>query len=151
MLSIIPDFLNPNTHYSFSIKPCYYSLFSFHPQTSDIINYWATDYPLITHWLLTNWFHWCDRLVSSRVSSGKRRLLCGRPAKLTGMADRVALNGYWKKEIGPHLLTLRFENKEKRRKVTKCGPNIFWFLLSCFCRFRCLCSRLLPFRHMFCW
>ena len=25
------------------------------------------------------------------------------------------------KEIGPHLLTLRFENKEKRRKVTKCS------------------------------
>ena len=29
------------------------------------------------------------------------------------------------KDIGPQLLTLRFENKEKRRKVTKCGPNIF--------------------------
>ena len=52
-------------------------------------------------------------------------------------------------EIGPHLLTLRFENKEKRRKVTKRGPNILWFLLSCFRRFRCLCSKLLPFRPFF--
>ena len=32
MLFITPDFLTPNNHYSFSFKPCYYSLFSFHPK-----------------------------------------------------------------------------------------------------------------------
>ena len=32
MLFITPDFLTPNNHYSFSFKPCYYSLFSFHPE-----------------------------------------------------------------------------------------------------------------------
>ena len=76
-LSIIPDFPNPNIHYWFSIKPCYYPLFTFHPQT------WYNQ--LLSNWLPINYTlitHWCHRLVSSRVSSGKRFLLCGRPAKL---------------------------------------------------------------------
>ena len=81
-LFIIP---NPNIHYSFSFKPCYYSLFSFHPQNiwyNQLLSNWLP----INYLLITHWFHWCHRLVSSRVSSGKRRLLCGRPAKLTGMS-----------------------------------------------------------------
>ena len=153
MLSIIPDFPNPNIHYSFSFKPMLLFVIKFPPQKiwyNQLLSNWQP----INYLLITHWFHWCHRLVSSRVSSGKRHLLCGRPAKLTGMTlegRSGCTERYRIKEIGPHLLTLRFENKAKRRKVTKSGSTFFWFLLSCFRRFRCLCSKLLPFRHIFCW
>ena len=204
MLFITPDFLIQNIHYSFSFRPCYYSLFSFHPQTSDIIwyNQLLSDWLPINYLLITRWFHWCHRLVLSRVSSGNRGLLCGRPARLTGLVSHVRLRNmspiYTKVSLCSHafpcfpyvipcfsmfsldstyygvlreiltvnrhglggrigllwtginidLICWHFASKTRRKGgswVKKCGPNIFWFLLSCFLSFSLFVLQVIAF------
>ena len=161
-LFIIP---NPNIHYSFSFKPCYYSLFSFHPQNiwyNQLLSNWLP----INYLLITHWFHWCHRLVSSRVSSGKRRLLCGATSKVNRheLGGRIGLHWTGIELRKSDLICWHLASKTRRKggRLQKavqtfsdsCSPVFVVFVVCApsYCRSAtCFTDSLKRFRMEWCW